>query len=114
MRLLLVGRRLAAPLKESIRQNAQIEKMDEPDYAIDMKRPSRGPVVCGVELRPSHGNMSPATIGQFHEQQRLATARKPGEHRQHLPLKGMACARDPYRCRKILVMGSLTAVPSTG
>jgi hypothetical protein len=110
--LLAVGRRLAAPFQESVRQHSQRQKIDEPARTGSACSQGGRGAIRGAEICPRHGNVRPAAVRQFHKQQRLATARKPAEHRQSPSLKRMTGGRDRYRRRKFLVMGSLTVFPS--
>jgi hypothetical protein len=111
--LLAIGRRLAAPFHKSVRQHSQRQKIDEPASAGSAGSQGGCGAIRGAEIRPRHGNVRAAAVRQFHKQHQLPAACQPSEHRQSPSLKGMTRARNRHRCRKILVMGSLTTVPST-
>jgi hypothetical protein len=114
MALLLVGgRRLAAPRKESVHQGAQMQKLFEPANAGLTGRRRGGIAVLAAKIRPRHGNVGAAAVRQFHQQQRFAAALEPADHPQRPALKGMAGACDRHRGRKVMVTGSLKMFPST-
>jgi hypothetical protein len=111
--LLVAGRRLAAPLKKSVNHKAQMHKVCKPPNARITCRRGGGTTARWCEIRPRYGDVGPAAVRQFHQQQWLAAALKPADYCQSPPLESMAGAGDRYARWKILVMGSPAAFPST-
>ncbi|CDX25050.1 hypothetical protein MPL3356_490072 [Mesorhizobium plurifarium] len=112
-RLLVIGRRLAAPLKESVGHKAQMQKVCKPSNAPMIGRRPGAIAIPGAKIRPCHGNVGPAAVWQFQQQHWFAAQLDPAKYNQRPPCKGMASAGDRHRCRKILVTGSLKMFPST-
>jgi hypothetical protein len=84
--LLVVGRRLAAPLKKSVGQKAQMQKVCKPPNAGVICRRGSGVITRSPEIRPRHGNVGPAAVRQFHKQQWHAAALEPADYGQSPPL----------------------------
>ncbi|MER9560306.1 hypothetical protein [Mesorhizobium sp. M0323] len=110
--LLVVGRRLAAPLKESVGHKAQMQKVCKPPNAPMICWRGGGTTARCCEIRPRCGNVGAAAVGQFHKQRWHAAALKSADYCQSPPFKGMALASDRHTRWKVPVMGSLETVPS--
>jgi hypothetical protein len=65
--LLGIGRRLAAPLKQSVSHKAQMKKVCKPPNGRMIGRGRGGIVVPVAKIRPCHSNVSPAAVRQFHK-----------------------------------------------
>jgi len=113
---LLARRRLGTPDAKSVDQLAQVEQITEPAEIVDS--------VIGIDWRhaskrlylpigPARRNQRPTAIRQDCEE--IADAASPDgtDDGQRPTFESVTLARDRYRSRNIMVMGSLWPPPST-
>ncbi|WP_284202066.1 hypothetical protein, partial [Mesorhizobium tianshanense] len=91
--LLVIGRRLAAPLKKSVGQKAQMQKVWKPPNAGVICRGGCGVTTRSPEIRPRDGNVGPTAVRQFHKQRWLAATLEAADYGQNPPFKGMSLPR---------------------
>ncbi len=111
MRSLVVRVRSSESTKQSVGNDARTQQLQDGGerWWLSLKRP--------VEVSPRGWDKRARAVGQHEHEQKFAPSVLPAQYLQRLALEGVAPAHNGYPLGvpvKVVVMGSVSCLPSTG